>query len=62
MQSDWTEDIHTYKATLQVEMKPEAASAVPMPNYGWDDGQNIRWIQLQKIDGNWLINGIATGP
>jgi len=62
LQSDWTENNHNYKVTLQVEMKPEAASALPMPNYGWDNGQNIRWIQLQKIDGKWLIGAIATGP
>jgi len=62
MQSDWTENIHSYKITLQVEMKPEAASAQPMPNYGWDDGENIRWIQIEKINGKWMIGGIGTGP
>ena len=62
LQSDWTENDHSYKVTLQVEMKPEAASALPMPNYGWDNGQNTRWIQLQKIEGKWLIGAISTGP
>lgn len=62
IQSDWTENIHSYKVTLQVEMKPEAAQAQPMPNYGWDDGKNIRWIQIEKINGKWMINSIATGP
>jgi len=62
MQSEWTENIHSYKVTLQVEMKPEAASVQPMPNYGWDNGNNIRWIQLEKINNKWMIGGIGTGP
>lgn len=62
MQSEWTENMHSYKVILQVEMKPEAASAQPMPNYGWDNGENIRWIQLEKINGKWMIGGISTGP
>lgn len=62
MQSDWTENMHSYRVTLQVEMKPEAASVQPIPNYGWDNGDNIRWIQLEKINNKWMIGGIATGP
>lgn len=62
MQSDWTDNLHSYKVTLQVEMKPEAAQIQPMPNYGWDNGNNTRWIQLEKINGKWMIGGIGTGP
>jgi len=62
MQSDWTENTHGYQVSLNVQMKPEAANAVPMPNYGWDNGENVRFIFLEKIDGKWMINGIATGP
>ena len=62
MQSDWTESIHTYQITLDVKMKPEAASVMPMPNYGWDDGENIRWISLEKTDNKWTVQGFATGP
>lgn len=62
MQSDWTENMHSYKVILQVEMKPEAASAQPIPNYGWDNGINTRWIQLEKINSKWMIGGIGTGP
>lgn len=62
MPADWTTDLHAYKADLEVKMKPEAASVMPMPNYGWDDGANIRWISLEKIDNHWTVQGFATGP
>jgi len=62
MQSDWTENQHSYKVTLIVEMKPEAASSAPIPNYGFDNGENIRWIQIEKIGDKWQVAGISTGP
>ena len=43
-------------------MKPEAANVVPMPNYGWDNGENYRWVTLEKVNNKWMIGGIATGP
>ena len=52
---------NTYKVTLDVEMKPESANA-PIPFYGYDNGVNIRWVGLEKIDNIWKITGIATGP
>lgn len=58
----WAEDTETYKVTLEVKVKPEASSA-PIPNYGWNDGENTRWITLVKDDsGLWKISAIATGP
>jgi len=58
----WTEDTETYKVTLDIKVKPEASSA-PIPNYGWDNGENTRWITLVKDDlGLWKISTIATGP
>lgn len=53
---------YSYKVVLDVEMKPEAANAQPMPNFGWENGENIRWIGLEKVDNVWKIAGIATGP
>jgi hypothetical protein len=50
-----------YKVTMDVEMKPESANAV-MPFYGYDNGENIRWIGLIKVDNLWRITGLATGP
>lgn len=52
---------NNYKVTLDVQMKPESANAV-MPFYGYENGTNIRWIGLVKINDLWKITGLATGP
>ena len=53
---------NTYKVTLDVQMKPEAANVQPMPYYGWGDGEFVRWISLEKVNNVWKVVGIATGP
>jgi len=62
MQDSWTETTHSYKVVLDVKMKPDAVNAQPIPNYGWDDGRNTRWVSLSKIGARWMIDGLATGP
>lgn len=57
----WTNTIHTYKVTLNVEMKPEAQNAV-IPFYGYDKGQNVRFVSIIKVEGAWKIQDVATGP
>lgn len=57
----WTSTIHTYKVTLNVEMKPEAEGAV-IPFYGYNKGQNVRFVSIIKVEGVWKIQAIATGP
>ncbi len=52
---------HEYKVVLTALIKPEASRA-PIPNYGWDNGTNIRWIILVKSGNLWKISAIATGP
>ncbi len=52
---------NNYKVTLDVEMKPETSDAV-IPFYGYDNGINVRWIGLVKVDNLWKVTGIATGP
>lgn len=52
---------NTYKVTLDVEMKSESASP-PIPFYGYDKGENIRWVSLEKVDNVWRVAEIATGP
>lgn len=59
---DETENEKTYKAVLQVKIKPGAAKNAPIPNYGWENGENIRWICLEKIENVWKISCISTGP
>jgi hypothetical protein len=50
-----------YRVDLQVQISPEFANA-PIPNYGYTDGENVRWIELVKENDSWKITGIATGP
>jgi hypothetical protein len=61
LQEDWTDVQHEYKVVLDVTMKPESANAV-IPYYGFDNGQNYRWITINKVGALWKILGIATGP
>ena len=50
-----------YKVVLDVEMKPEAASG-PIPFYGYENGENTRWVMIEKVGTFWKVTGIATGP
>jgi hypothetical protein len=59
---DETEGQETYKVILDAKIKPGSENAV-IPNFGWEDGENIRWVSLKKNpDGIWKILGIGTGP
>lgn len=60
-ESKWTETKHIYKVILDVWMNPDSASA-PIPYYGWENGQNTRWLTLEKVGNTWKIAEIATGP
>ncbi|MCR4326662.1 MAG: hypothetical protein NUV52_03335 [Candidatus Roizmanbacteria bacterium] len=61
LKETWTSDTQQFKAVIEVTMKPDAIEA-PIPNYGWDNGENIRWIVMKKINGRWNVDAIATGP
>jgi len=51
-----------FKVTLTVKMKPESEKG-PIPYYGYDNGDNIRWIGLIKGSDNlWKITDFATSP
>lgn len=51
-----------YRAQLTVgEISPEASGAA-IPNYGWNKGENVRWLTLEKENNVWKISLIATGP
>jgi hypothetical protein len=50
---------NTYKVIVEVEMKPEATNAT-VPNYGWLNGENTRWITLEKINDLWKIASLNT--
>ncbi len=42
-------------------MDPSSANA-PIPYYGYETGENIRFITLVKENKLWKIDEIATGP
>lgn len=60
-ENEWTENKHFYKAVFDVWMNPDSANA-PIPYYGWQNGENTRWITLEKDGNTWKITEIATGP
>lgn len=61
MKDEWTPTKHSYKLVLDVTMNPSSANA-PIPYYGWENGENIRWVTLVKERKMWRIEGLATGP
>jgi len=54
-QSEWTAERETYKAKLEVKTKGGNT-------YGWENGDNTRWVTLQKSDGKWLVHELANNP
>ncbi len=60
-ENSWTESKHFYKVILDVKMNPSSANA-PIPYYGWQDGENTRWLTLEKVGNVFKISAIATGP
>ena len=53
---------NSFEVTLTVKMKPDSANG-PIPYYGYENGDNIRWIGLKKGSDNlWKITGFATSP
>lgn len=60
-EEEWTNSKHYYKVLFDVWMDPRSADA-PIPYYGWQNGQNTRWLTLEKVGNVWKIAEIATGP
>lgn len=59
--SDWTDSWHQYMVTLDVTMDPSSANG-PIPYYGFEQGENIRFLNLVKEGAQWKIEGLSTGP
>lgn len=58
---DWTDSWHQYMITLDVVMDPSSAGG-PIPYYGYEQGENVRFLNLVKEGKMWRIEGLATGP
>ncbi len=54
--SSWTEILKTYKVTLNIQTDAPAEQII------WENGINIRWVDLKKVENLWKIAGLATGP
>jgi len=55
-------DENFFKVIFDVKLKPDIHS-VAIPNYGWENGENIRWIRVVKdTEGFYKILNINTGP
>lgn len=61
-EEEWTATRQIYKIVLNLKVNPSGANA-PIPYYGWSNGDNTRWVIIQKDSSNlWKIVEIATGP
>lgn len=60
-QEEWRENRHKYMVIFEAQMKEESANE-SIPYFGYESDDNTRWIAIEKINGKWYINGIATGP
>jgi hypothetical protein len=56
----WTDTKKIYKVTLEIYVDNSAAEA-PIPNYGWEDNPNIRFVTVIKISNRWFVDQIGTG-
>jgi hypothetical protein len=54
---EWTDQFEAYKVTLDV------STSEPPEKYGWDNGQNTRWITLvPQGTGAWKVDSLQTSP
>ena len=53
---EWTDSRQVFKATLDVSVTGQGEQ------YGWNNGENFRWISLQKNSGAWQIHELANNP
>jgi len=55
--SSWNTELEIYKVVFDLQLKSGDFA------YGWDGGQNTRWIEIAKKPASlWKINAFATGP
>lgn len=59
--TDWTDSWHQYMIILDVVMDQSSADG-PIPYYGFEQGENVRFINLVKEGNQWKIEGLSTGP
>lgn len=55
-------DEEIYRVQLTIGDISSDALKAAIPNYGWNKGENVRWLTLEKENDVWKISQIATGP
>lgn len=55
-EEEWTSSRQVFKFDLDVKVTSEGEG------YGWNQGQNARWISLQKNGETWQIHELANNP
>ena len=59
----WAQGTERYQVTLAIRTKPDdPAQAPPIPHFGWEDGANVRWMEIRISGAAGLVVSIATGP
>lgn len=53
---EWTPTRQSFKATLNVKVTEQGEQM------GWNNGENFRWISLQKNGATWQVHEIANNP
>jgi hypothetical protein len=59
--ADWTESWQQYMVTLDVVMDPGSANQ-PIPYFGFEKGENVRFVNLTKQGNQWKMGDLTTGP
>jgi len=55
-EEEWTSVRQVFKVDLTVNVTPEGEG------YGWNQGQNSRWITLEKNGETWQVHELANNP
>lgn len=53
---EWTPTRQTYKATLKIQVTEQGLQM------GWENGDNFRWITVEKNANGWQIHEVANNP
>jgi len=55
-EDEWTSVRQVFRAELEVKVTSEGEG------YGWNQGQNTRWLSFQKNNDVWQVHELANNP
>ncbi len=56
-ETSWTEDTQIFEVAIKIPNNNAS-----LEKYGWNQGENTRWITLKKYGTTWKIHEISTSP